>query len=138
MSVYGRSFASKLIQDGKYEQAIDEAGKAIALEPENPEHWADRANACVQLGRDADSLPDFVRALALDEEAQVLETDLIDDAYFSALLAAARTQPVDAGCKMLSSYAQTLPKGRHVRDAAEWQERLRGERKSEFVKVRDL
>jgi tetratricopeptide (TPR) repeat protein len=138
MSVYGRSFASKLIQDGKYQQAIDEAGKAIALEPENPEHYADRATACVQLDRDAESLPDFVRALTLDEEAQVLETDLIDDAYFSALLAAARKEPVDAGCQRLASYAQTLPKGRHVRDAAEWQERLRGERKSEFVKVRDV
>jgi len=138
MSVYGRSFASKLIQDGKYEEAIDEAGKAIALEPENPEHYADRATACVQLDRDAEALPDFVRAIELDEEAQVLEIDLIDDAYFSALLAAARREPVDAGCKRLQSYAQTLPKGRHVRDAAEWQERLRGERKPEFVKVREV
>jgi tetratricopeptide (TPR) repeat protein len=138
MSVYGRSFASKLIQDGKYEEAIVEAGKAIAQEPDNPEHYADRATACVQLNRDAEAVPDFVKALKLDEEAQLLETDLIDDAYFSALLAVARKEPVEEGCRRLQGYFDTLPKGRHARDAGEWQKRLRGQLKPEFVKVREI
>ena len=138
MSVYGRSFASKLIQDGKHEEAIAEASKAIAMEPDNPEHYADRANACVQLDRDAEAAADFVQALRLDEEAQVLETDLIDDSYFSALLAAARKEPVEEGCRRLAGYLDTLPKGRHARDVGDWQKRLRGELKADFVKVREI
>jgi tetratricopeptide (TPR) repeat protein len=135
---YGRSFANKLIQDGKYDEAIESASKAITLEDDNPEHYADRAAAFVLLGRDAEAVTDFVRALELDEAAQVLETDLIDDAYFSALLAVARTQDVAAGCRTLAGYAAVLPKGRHLADADSWARRLRGELKSEFVKVREV
>src|SRR4051794_34571646 len=89
---YGRSFASKLVQDGKYEQGIAEATKAIAMEDDNPEHFVDRATAYVQLDRNAEAVGDFVRALTLDETTNILETDLIDDAYFSALLATAREE----------------------------------------------
>jgi tetratricopeptide (TPR) repeat protein len=135
---YGRSFASKMIEDGKYEEAIEAASKAIAGEDDNPEHYVDRATALVQLGRDAEAVPDFVKALALDEQAQVLETDLIDDAYFSALLAAARSIDTAAGCRMLSEYRGVLPRGRHLTDAETWTRRLRGELKSEFVKVREV
>jgi tetratricopeptide (TPR) repeat protein len=135
---YGRSFASKLIEDGKYAEAIAEADRAIAAEDDNPEHFVDRATALVQLTRDPEAVPDFVRALALDEQAQVLETDLIDDAYFSALLAAARAGDVEAGCRMLAGYKDVLPKGRHLADAESWTRRLRGELKSEFVKVREV
>lgn len=136
---YGRSFASKLIQDGHYEQAIAEASRAIALEDDNPEHYVDRATACVQLDRNAEAAADFVRALALDGEAGLLETDLVDDAYFSALLAVAREEArgsVEEGCRRLSGYRETLPEGRHLKDAEDWSRRLRGELKSEFVKAR--
>lgn len=136
---YGRSFASKLIQDGKYEQAIAEATRAIALEDDNPEHYVDRATACVQLDRNAEAAEDFVRALALDDEAGLLETDLVDDAYFSALLAVARDearQSVDAGVRRLATYRDALPSGRHLGDADTWTRRLTGELKSEFVKAR--
>src|SRR5262245_45393480 len=137
---YGRSFASKLIQDGRYEAAIEAASRALALEEENPEHWADRAQAQVLLGREAEAVEDFIRALALDEEAQVLEVDMIDDALFSALLTAARAEAavdVEAGLKRLARYGEVLPDGRHRQDAADWGRRLRGELKSEFVKVRE-
>jgi tetratricopeptide (TPR) repeat protein len=135
---YGRSFASKLIEDGKYEEAIVEATRAIAGEDDNPEHYVDRATAHVQLGRDAEAVDDFVRALALDETAQVLETDLIDDAYFSALLSKARADEVESGCRALAGYREVLPRGRHLADAESWTKRLRGELKSEFVKVREV
>jgi len=135
---YGRSFASKLIEDGKYEEAIVEATGAIAGEDDNPEHFIDRATAQVQLGRDALAVDDFVRALALDVEAQVLETDLVDDAYFSALLAQARALDVEAGCRALAGYREVLPRGRHLADVESWTLRLRGELKSQFVKVREV
>jgi hypothetical protein len=135
---YGRSFASKLIQDGKYEQAIAEATKAIGAEDDNPEHFVDRATACVQLDRNAEAADDFVRALELDETAGILETDMVDDAYFSSLLAAARADAsVDDGCRRLAGYLDALPRGRHVKDVTDWQRRLRGELKSEFVKTRE-
>jgi tetratricopeptide (TPR) repeat protein len=136
VSVYGRSFASKLIQDGKYEDAITEATKAIALEDDNPEHYADRATACVQLGRDLEAVSDFKKALELDEVTQILETDLIDDDMFSALLAAARAEKdTDKGCALLASYRDTLPKGRHVADVDTWTQRLRGTLQTSWSKA---
>jgi tetratricopeptide (TPR) repeat protein len=141
MGQYGRSFASKLIQDGEFAEAIEAATRAIASEDDNPEHYVDRATAHVQLGRDAEAIDDFVRALELDLEAQILESDLVDDAYFSALLAAARAEAgrdVEAACARLAGYTRVLPRGRHLGDVADWTRRLKGELKSEFVKIRDL
>jgi tetratricopeptide (TPR) repeat protein len=137
---YGRSFSSKLIQDGKYEEAILAAGKAIAQEDDEPEHYVDRATALVLLERNVEAVEDFVRALQLDASANILESDLIDDAYFSALLATARQEAgsdLEAGCKRLTTYLEVLPEGRHVEDVRTWTLRLRGQLKSEFVKVRD-
>jgi tetratricopeptide (TPR) repeat protein len=137
VSVYGRSFASKLIQDGKLEEAVAAAGQAIAAEADNPEHFVDRATALSSLGRDREAAPDFRRALELDQAAQILETDLIDDAYFSSLLAAARAESsADAGCQLLAGYLETLPDGRHVNDVRDWSARLRGELRTEWTKER--
>lgn len=134
---YGRSFASKLLAEERFEEALTEADRAIAAESDEPEHHLDRAQALVGLGREADALPSFIRALQLDAEAGVLESDLVDDDYFSALLAAARAESdVEAGVRRLASYKETLPEGRHLRDADDWARRLRGELKSEFVKRR--
>jgi hypothetical protein len=139
MGLYGRSFASKLLQDGKYAEAVAEATKAIALEEDNPEHHVDRATALVLLERNGDAVEDFRRALELEVEAQILEVDLVDDAYFSALLAAAREEAktsVEQGCARLATYLATLPKGRHVTDVRDWSRRLKGELESTFVKRR--
>ena len=133
---YGRSFASKLIQDGKYADAVEAATKAIAAEEEDPEHRLDRATALVELGRPAEALADFESALAFDDNANVLETDFVDDAYFSALLEVARGEAVADGVTRLARYLDVLPKGRHTKDVSDWQKRLRGELPSEFVKRR--
>jgi hypothetical protein len=62
---------------------------------------------------------------------------MLDDAYFSALLGAARQEAdVERGCAKLERYATVYPAGRHVEDASDWQKRLRGELKSTFVKER--
>lgn len=134
---YGMSFAAKLLETGDYAGAIPEATKAIDREDDNPEHYAERATAYAYLERYAEAVSDFERALLLDETAHVLERDVIDDAYFSALLGVARAEPtVAAGVTRLDRYEGIFPAGRHLADAADWQKRLRGELKSEFVKER--
>jgi len=133
---YGQSFASKLLQAQKYDEAVTEATRAIGLEEDDPENYLDRASALVELDRAAESIADFIRALELDQEVHVLETDFVDDAYFSALLDVARKGEVQAGVKTLETYLGTLPKGRHVADVHDWQRRLTGELQSEFVKRR--
>jgi tetratricopeptide (TPR) repeat protein len=130
------SFAAKLLEKGEYDQAIVEATKAIEKEAENPEHFFERASACAMVERYVEAAADFERALELDRDARVLDDDVLDDAYFSALLGAARAEAVDAGVARLARYATVFPSGRHLRDAADWSKRLRGELQSEFVKRR--
>jgi tetratricopeptide (TPR) repeat protein len=133
---YGISFAQKLLDAGKWDEAIAEATKASEREPDEPEPFFERATAYANLDRYVEAAADFERALELDREAGVLQSDFADDAYFSALLGAARAEPVEAGVARLIRYAQVLPKGRHLSDAADWQKRLRGELQSQFVKER--
>ena len=130
--IYGESFASKLITAGKYEEAIAEATRAISQEESNPESWFERATANAWLERYTAAVLDFERALELDVAEGILETDAVDDAYFSALLGEAKA----VGADRLTRYAEVLPKGRHLKDALDWARRLRGELKSEFVKAR--
>jgi tetratricopeptide (TPR) repeat protein len=137
--IYGISKAAKLNEAGDYDQAVLEATKAIALDADDPEPLVERAFACAQLERYSEAVADLEKALVLDETAQILESALVDDAYFSALLGAAKvaaaTSP-DEGVKLLSRYATTLPKGAHLKEAGEWQKRLRGEAPKEWVKRR--
>lgn len=136
---YGRSFASKLIQDGDYDQAVVEATRAIDAEANNPEHFADRAQALAELGRNQEALADFERAFLFDQTAEILDTDLLDDAYFSTLLVWAREtarRSVPEGLEILGRYQTSRPEGRHIQDANEWSERISGVRKTEFVKRR--
>ena len=85
----------------------------------------------------ADAVADFEEAKRRDTRLQVLDDDMLDDSYFSALLGAARAEAeVSAGCALLDRYGEHFPEGRHVQDARDWQKRLRGELKSHFVKER--
>jgi tetratricopeptide (TPR) repeat protein len=127
------SFAQKLLNEEKYEEAAVAAEKAMALDPEDPEPHFDRATALANLDRYAEAASHFEKALALDEAACVLTTDFVDDAYFSALLGAARQASAP---ERLERYLEVLPEGRHVKDVGDWQKRLRGELPSEFVKER--
>ena len=59
--------------------------------------------------------------MALDQTAGVLETDVVDDAYFSALLGAAKAEArtsIEAAERTLARYKTVLPEGRHLADAA--------------------
>ena len=134
---YGQSRASVLIDAGEFEAAVEAATAEIAREGGNSEHFWDRASALSSLERYDGAIADFERAKAIDEKTQVLDDDMLDDAYFSALLGAARAErEVAAGCARLQRYRLLFPTGRHLDDAEDWQKRLRGELKSHFVKER--
>ena len=95
---YGRSRAAVLIEAGEFEAALQAASDEIAREGENSEHWWDRASALASLERYDEAVADFERAKEVDAKTAVLDDDMLDDAYFSALLGAARaTADVSAG-----------------------------------------
>lgn len=126
---YGISFAAKLIQEGKYAEAVEEASRAVARDDEDPAALVDRAGAYAWLERYPEAVRDLEAALALDQTAGVLEIDVVDDAYFSALLGAAKVEAqtsADAAARTLARYQTALPGGRHLADAAAWSDRLRG------------
>jgi tetratricopeptide (TPR) repeat protein len=125
---YGMSFAAKLTQEGKYLEAIEEATRAAARDEEDPVPLVERAGALAWLERYPEAVKDLEAALALDETAGVLELDVVDDAYFSALLGAAKIESrtsLEAADRTLARYGTVLPAGRHLADAAAWPERLR-------------
>jgi len=125
---YGMSFAAKMIQEGKYAEAVEEATRAVARDDEDPTPLVDRATAYALLERYPEAVKDLEAAIALDETAGVLESDVVDDAYFSALLGAAKVEAQSspaAAAQTLARYATILPGGRHLADAAAWPERLR-------------
>ena len=144
---YGRSKAAILIEQGKYEEAVAEATRDMARDPTDPQPPFERAQALGYLARHFEAVTDFEQAITLDAKAGALDTDALDDAYFSALLSAAKQEAtsmvgpgvgpgVDTGVKRLGRYAAIMPAGSHHKDASDWQKRLRGELKSEFVKER--
>ena len=126
---YGMTFAAKLIQEGKYAEAVEEASRAVARDEEDPAALVDRASAYAWLERYPEAVQDLEAALALDRTAGVLEIDVVDDAYFSALLGAAKAEArtaMDDAVRTLGRYKSVLPDGRHLDDVALWTERLRG------------
>ena len=136
---YGMSQTALLIQQGKYEAAIEEATREIAKEEKEPAHFLERAQALAILDRHAEAVADLETAIRLDED-EVLDADRVDDEYFSALLGVAKKEAaasVAAGVARLGRYREILPEGSHKKDAEDWQKRLRGELKSEFVKQRN-
>jgi tetratricopeptide (TPR) repeat protein len=131
------SRAAVLIDAGEFEAALEAATQESAREPQSSEHRLDRATALAALERYDEAVAGFEEAKQVDAETSVLDEDMLDDAYFSALLGAARATPdVAAGCAKLERYLAIYPAGRHVNDASDWQKRLRGELKSQFVKER--
>jgi tetratricopeptide (TPR) repeat protein len=126
---YGMTFAAKLIQEGKYAEAVEEASRAVARDDEDPAALVDRASAYAWLERYPEAVRDLEAALALDQTAGVLDLDVVDDAYFSALLGTAKAEAltsIEAAARTLERYKTILPDGRHLEDAALWPQRLRG------------
>lgn len=124
---YGMSFAAKLNEEGRYDEAIAEATKLFEKAPTSPLPLVDRATAYELLERFDDAVADYERAFALDREAEVLETGVVDDSYFNALMSAATEhakRDKAVASRLLDRYAATLPDGEHLDEIAEWRARL--------------
>lgn len=135
------SFAKKYIEDGDYEKAIDAATTSIADGDAGPEPLFDRATAYDLAERYLEAVSDFEGAITLNGAEQEIDPFTIDDAYFSALLSAARKEAerdVPKAVTLLQRYMQFAPKGEHVRDCADWQKRLKGELPSLLDKTKNL
>lgn len=135
------SFAKKHIEDGEYEEAIAAATQSIADGDLGPEPLFDRATAYDLAERHLEAVADFEAAMARNAAEQEIDPFTIDDAYFSALLAAARKEAekdVAKGVTLLQRYMQHAPKGEHVGDCRDWQKRLEGKMPSLLDKTKDL
>lgn len=135
------SFAKKYIEDGDYDKAIDAATTSIADGDAGPEPLFDRATAYDLAERYLEAVSDFEGAITLNGAEQEIDPFTIDDAYFSALLSAARKEAerdVPKAVTLLQRYMQFAPKGEHVRDCADWQKRLKGELPSLLDKTKNL
>jgi tetratricopeptide (TPR) repeat protein len=123
------TFAAKLIEEGKYDEAIAEATKLAEKVPADPLPMIDRAGAYELLERFPEAVADYEKAFALDAEAGVLETESVDDGYFNALICAAKAECKTnkaSGVKWLDRYKTTVPDGQHHGDVIEWRKRLLG------------
>ena len=135
------SFAKKFIEDGDYEKAIDAATTTIADGDAGPEPLFDRATAYDLAERYLEAVTDFEAAITLNGAEQEIDPFTIDDAYFSALLSAARKEAerdVPKALTLLQRYMQYAPKGEHVADCSDWQKRLKGELPSLLDKTKNL
>ena len=138
---YGMSFAKELIEQGDYEAAVVAASRAIEEGDAGPEPLFDRATAS-ELVEDFDAaVRDFEAAIEKNRAEKSLDPFLLDDAYFSALLAAARRdaeRDAASGVARLERYRTVSPDGAHATDVRDWQKRLRGEMPSLLDKTKEL
>jgi tetratricopeptide (TPR) repeat protein len=135
------SFAKKHIEDGEYDEAIAAATKSIDDGDAGPEPLFDRATAYDLAERYHEAVADFEAAIARNGLEQEIDPFTIDDAYFSALLSAARKEAetdVAKGVTLLQRYLQNAPKGEHLGDCRDWQKRLKGEMPSLLDKTKDM
>jgi len=135
------SFAKKFIEEGDYDRAIDAASTSIAEGDAGPEPLFDRATAYDLAERYTEAVAHFEGAITKNGEEQEIDPFTIDDAYFSALLAASRQaaeRDVAQGVTMLQRYLRFAPKGEHVAECQDWQKRLKGELPSLLDKTKDV
>jgi tetratricopeptide (TPR) repeat protein len=135
------SFAKKHIEDGDYEEAVASATGEIEGGDASPEPLFDRGTAYELLERFAEAVTDFERAIEKNQASNELDPFVLDDAYFSASLAAARAESsrdLRKALARLDRYRQVLPAGAHVAESLDWQKRLRGEMPSLLDKTKDI
>jgi tetratricopeptide (TPR) repeat protein len=135
------SFAKKFIEDGEYDKAIEAATTSIADGDAGPEPLFDRATAYDLAERYLEAVTDFEAAITRNGAEQEIDPFTIDDAYFSALLSAARKEAerdVPKAVTLLQRYMQFAPDGQHVSDCRDWQKRVKGEMPSLLDKTKNL
>jgi tetratricopeptide (TPR) repeat protein len=134
--IYGALFSSKMVLDGRFEEAIATATKEIGTQPDEPEAYFNRAPALTGLGRFDEAVSDYEKALSMDDSASSVDPETIDDELFFALRSAAANRKSDpaAAVRILERYRQILPAGRHLEDIAKWVDSFNG---VEIVWVRE-
>ncbi len=129
---YGAMLSSKLVTEGKFQEAIAAATDEIRLQPGEPEPFFNRGQARVALGQLAEAVGDYERALTLDASDSAMDPEAVDDELFFALrtLASQRAaQSKDdprAAAAVIQRYVAILPGGRHVDDVAKWIDKFHG------------
>jgi tetratricopeptide (TPR) repeat protein len=125
---YGALLSSKLVGEGKYDQAIEAANHEIELQPDEPEAYFNRGQARVALDCFADAAQDYTKALSMDMSASSLDPETVDDELFFALrnLASQQRSNPAAAVEILNRYRQILPQGRHLDDIQKWADSFNG------------
>jgi tetratricopeptide (TPR) repeat protein len=128
---YGSLFSTKLINDARFDEAVEAASQEIDVAPEDPEPYFNRGRA--QAGRERwdAAVEDYARALGHDASASSVDPAEIDDELFFALRQWAvmerdHKQDLPAALKILDRYLTLCPEGRHVGDLDTWRDHLRG------------
>lgn len=135
---YGRSFVQELIDDGRSDEALDAAEKAVAERPKQALAHFDLASALESLDRGADAIPAYEAALECNLVERTVESFVLDDAYFSALVDAAQALGAKADAvKLVGRYRDHAPSGAHSSEVSEWEARLAGRAPSLLDKTKD-
>ena len=137
---YGISFAKTLIEKGEYAEAVEAATREIEEGDDGPEPLFDRATDYELVERFAEAVVDLEAAVQKNRAAKEIDPFVLDDAYFSALLSAAKVEAEHdraRGAAMLDRYRELLPDGAHLAESRDWQKRLRGEMPSLLDRTKD-
>jgi tetratricopeptide (TPR) repeat protein len=134
------SFARDHIERGDGDAALASADEDIAARPAAPDAHYDRASALELLENYPDSIEAYEHAIALNAEAKQIDGFMLDDAYFSALVAASRATVGDPAkaAAWFARYPSHSPTGAHLRDAEEWSKRALGVLTSTLDKTQAL
>jgi len=125
---YGALASTELLSACNFEEAVLQASREIAAQPEEPEAWFNRGQALAGLGRFAEAAADHEKALSLDASASGLDPEAADDELFFALRNVAlgqKDRPEEARAT-LERYRQVLPNGRHLDDIQKWVNHVNG------------
>ncbi len=134
---YGKSFASGHIARGDYAEAVKAATADIEGGNLGPEPWFDRGTALDLLERHAEAVVDLEQAVEKNRVEETMDAFALDDAYFSAVLAAAKKEPIADAKKRLARYRELLPAGEHKDESLTWEKRLANELPSLLDKTAD-
>ncbi len=126
---YGQLFSTKLVAEGRYDEALAQAEQERAADPDDPEPHFNHAQALVGLDRLEDAIASFEAAVARDPSDSALDPDVLDDELFDALRTLALACRADRARAVawLERYRALLPSGRHAEDVPKWIAHLDGQ-----------
>jgi len=125
---YGSLFSTKMIGDGRFDEAVGAATREIEAQPSDPEAYFNRAQALAGLERFEEAVADYQRSLSLDDRESGLDPEIVDDELFFALRSLAtsrKAEPAEA-IRIIERYREILPEGRHLDDIDKWIDSFNG------------